>query len=485
MTLVPFVTLALLVTLVGTGCLSGPEMSSGRHLVAAPVTETANIILKNLVSECGSSQGNWKEEVTAGCTTIWATQFSYRAGKRRGRQDLLAIGEATADAEGVALKQIALRSFFGKAFTVRNPAVSGVPALCVSGTLGENGSHWFLFDLSLDEIMKKGKEINLDARSDSGIAVLLAETSSLKPDLNAQLLERARFHASRVDESEKPELLAMARAAIALASGDETDIVAAGAVIDRVCTDCKPLPAENPGQKKPLILSLKLAFVHALADMATATGDPRYRQEAAALLGMLFSEAFFDGSFLMHHNSHGERAAFYCSGCNFMALYLADRLYGDTLILDPVPPLPDRPIEGNRLELTLAGDGNPRKAAEGDPDWLIGEDNRVWVIKERVTVMGHGRFHATVDDLGFALDVVFEIASPEEEPPHGKVSYEIEYVSSGKTRCRFSNNAVFSESRSAGVGPIGNSLGGYRWSLLFASSSSESWDLTFVLEGRG
>jgi len=41
----------------------------------------------------------------------------------------------------------------------------------------------------------------------------------------------------------------------------------------------------------------------------------------------------------MHHvDPEGTRSTAYCSGCNFLAIYLADRACGDRLVLDAVKP---------------------------------------------------------------------------------------------------------------------------------------------------
>ena len=49
----------------------------------------------------------------------------------------------------------------------------------------------------------------------------------------------------------------------------------------------------------------------------------------------MFSDAYFDGRFIMHDRANG-RSADFCSGCNFWALHLADRYYGDTLSFDGI-----------------------------------------------------------------------------------------------------------------------------------------------------
>ena len=55
------------------------------------------------ILEYGAQNGRWGGCMSTGCVQIWATQFGYRAGVRRGRDDLVEIGvmpPATPDTTG-------------------------------------------------------------------------------------------------------------------------------------------------------------------------------------------------------------------------------------------------------------------------------------------------------------------------------------------------------------------------------------------------
>ncbi len=74
------------------GCSSLDSMPPADHVVGAPISNRANVVLKNLVEEYGSSDGRWQGCMSPGCTPIWAAQFGYRAGVRRDRDDVIAAG---------------------------------------------------------------------------------------------------------------------------------------------------------------------------------------------------------------------------------------------------------------------------------------------------------------------------------------------------------------------------------------------------------
>ncbi len=83
-------------------------------------------------------------------------------------------------------------------------------------------------------------------------------------------------------------------------------------------------------------------MIHGLVDLARVTGDAAIHGRAGSLLDYVFSDAYFDGRFLVHDRLSGKPSRDVCSGCDFMALYLVDRLYCDSFVIAPVPVLPER-----------------------------------------------------------------------------------------------------------------------------------------------
>ena len=73
-----------------------------------PISLRANVILRNLVEAHGARDGRWGANMSSGCAEIWAVQFGYRAGLRRGREDVVALAEATASRVASDLRALAL-----------------------------------------------------------------------------------------------------------------------------------------------------------------------------------------------------------------------------------------------------------------------------------------------------------------------------------------------------------------------------------------
>ena len=73
-------------------CSSIEPLPPAAHVVPASVSPRANVVLRNCIEEFGSADGRWQGSLSPGCTQIWATQFGYRAGVRRDRDDIVAVG---------------------------------------------------------------------------------------------------------------------------------------------------------------------------------------------------------------------------------------------------------------------------------------------------------------------------------------------------------------------------------------------------------
>ena len=150
-------------------------------------------------------------------------------------------------------------------------------------------------------------------------------------------------------------LNAVAWTAIAKATRDSNDINRARQAIEAALPE---FVVDGSPQVRPLysdILSLHLALIHALADFNQIESDAEYHRKALLLLDYVYSDAYFDGRYIMHDRVRG-RSKIFCSGCNFMAPYLADRLYGDTLVINSVaePTIRD-PVSSSKI--------NPRENA--------------------------------------------------------------------------------------------------------------------------
>ena len=67
-------------------------------------------------------------------------------------------------------------------------------------------------------------------------------------------------------------------------------------------------------------LSSQNYLVLALRLIAEETGDPRYLDEARAVLSFVETHLYWHGM-AWHHWENGARASWYCTGCNFQLLY--------------------------------------------------------------------------------------------------------------------------------------------------------------------
>jgi len=378
--------LALLVLF--TACSGPGELAPDDHVVRAPISEKADVILANLL-EKGMVGNRWRDEMSPGCSTIWATQFGFRSGLRRGRDDLVFIGEVTAAAESSALRTLFWNALFGD-FDAHDAAIPGLPALLVSAALNDDAFHAWLFSTAIDDFVEKAWDRALRSRENAGMAALLAELYRIDPKEHADRLDQARYFAGKLDDRSGIVYHAIAWSAIARATGSEGDLERARAVAARAMPAFDPGTGEiglPEGEKYHDVLSAHLALIHAFADLAQAdpTGDAR--RQAMELLDYVFSDAYFDGKHIMHDRIMGDRSEDFCSGCNFMALYLADRLYGDCLFFTALPEIRlDDPVEPSwhrlsRMSLTSPATHSfasrlPRKnlsyrigieTAEGDP----------------------------------------------------------------------------------------------------------------------
>lgn len=322
------------------GCAAPTQRQPDAEVVPCPLNEIANAILRNVVEECASSHGDWAHDMGPGCPRIWATQFGFTAGLRRGREDLIELAETTADRQSADLNRLILGAIFGSDAS-GGPEAYGTPALFVSGILNGSGGHYAKFRLAFDRGLE---QLDFDSLPDTrlaGIAVLLAELARTEEEEREELLERARGIAAKISGA---RFRSFALAAIAKASGSAADLERAREGVE----DATPEFRLEKGRlvfdvEEKYVLSHFLVLVHALADMAQLTGNSFDRTRAQELLAFVFSDHFFDGRVLVHDGSRdGFRSPRYCSGCNLSALYLVDRLYGDTFKVDPLPELPER-----------------------------------------------------------------------------------------------------------------------------------------------
>ena len=324
-------------------CSGLGDLAPDDHVVAAPISTRANVVLQNLVREYGDRDGEWGGGMSDGCVQVWAVQFGYRAGVRRDRGDLIHLAEVTAGWQAAALRQLAWDALLGREVDENDPSVFGFPALLVSGTLGDRGLDGFLFEQVLAEAVTR--RAAADRRERAGLAALLAASAELKADQRDERLALARDEAEASAGGGGDTWRFLAWAAIARAAGNEDDVAQARAVLaeTRYRFDERG-DLELPLDSRDEILSRLLSMVHGLTDLTQVTGDPVLHRAATSLLDYVFSDAYFDGRFLIHDRVLG-RSGDVCSGCDFMALYLVDRLYGDSFVIAPLPELPDREPE--------------------------------------------------------------------------------------------------------------------------------------------
>jgi hypothetical protein len=281
-----------------------------------------------------------------GCAPIWATQFGLRAGLRRSRADVTALGRLTADAIDSGVLAVARKAVLGEVDR-DNEALYGFPALLVSGLLDGNHGHMGRFKLVFERALPAAK--GAGAREETAMAALLAELATAEPEGRAERLALAREFAAQVsehkDDFEEPALSAFAWAHVAKASRAPEDVAHARAALER---GLPPFDAAagcfEAREGKGYMLSLELTLTDALADLAQATGDATWVRKARALLDQTFDAAYLAGH--LAHDWDGRSfgvSSRWCSGCNFHALFLVDRIYGDSWVIGDLPDLPEQP----------------------------------------------------------------------------------------------------------------------------------------------
>ena len=306
-----------------------------------------------------------------------------------------------------------------------DPVLFGFPALLVSGALGGRGIDKTVFSMGLDRLDDFKGAGKLRPRENAGLAALLAEVSRLQPDRREERLSQARAYAEAAGDD---PLAFFAWAAVARASGEEEDIrrarEAEGGTPYRFDAQSGALSPPSQGDE---VLSRHLAMVHALADLAQASGDPAPRNRAVTLLDYVFSDAYFDGRFLIHDRMFGGPSEDVCSGCNWMALYLVDRLYGDSFGIDPVPALPKRDWPEKRR----------RKGFDHELVLGAGTDDQPGTAEFTISPLepwGRLLFEHATRDVSITLE--YEVLSLEQLAPRGGM--ELRYRARGKD-ARFEN----------------------------------------------
>jgi hypothetical protein len=382
---------------------------SAEHVVRAPISERGNAVLENLILEYGYADGAWGGCMSAGCAPIWATQFGFRAGTRRNRRDLIDLAKRSAAWQSSLVKDMAFEEIFGGRSVDREAAMSGFPTLLLSASMGKRGFDGFMFGMGIDRL-ESGAAGPLGPRESAGAAALLAETARADPAAAEEHLAKARELANTVSDEGGGTWAALAWAAIARSSGEGDDLARARMFVatTEFHFDPETGAVANPAVEGKPILSRYLSLCHALADLAQVTGDPVVHRSAMTLIDQIFSDTWFDGRFIAHDlQAGGTKSEDVCSGCNFMALYLLDRLYGDTFVIDPLPALPQREFEPK--------DGGLRKA---QTEFFLDEGQERGSVS-LATLPLEGRFgfrHATKP---LAMVVEFAILIDWAWPPNG------------------------------------------------------------------
>jgi len=311
------------------------------HVITASVSRRANTVLANLIQECRIVNGQWdRHQGDAGCAELFSALFGYRSGLRRGRDDLVAIGRASADNEFNKLVVAA-----GTVLTTgKGPDMDdlvGLTALMVSGTAGGNKNHYALFVTLLDWSLANLDDRRYHSVEHTGAVYVLAEIYRFDPRHKPAWIKRARSLAGRLDQgSGIPCFGAFAWAAIARASGADADLQRARQIALRLAPrftrTAGVLQFDGPYGD---VLSFHLTLAEAMADLATIEPEGPWYRMGMELAEYVFSDAYFNGKFVAHDRGGGRQAPTFCTGCNYHALYIADRMYGDALKFDPVPPL--------------------------------------------------------------------------------------------------------------------------------------------------
>lgn len=403
----------LLLLVAAAGCSAPPGRSPDAEIVPCPLNDRANSVLRCVIEECASSHGEWSHDLGPGCPRIWAVQFGLTAGLRRQRDDLRELAEVTASRQNSDLNRLILDAVFGGDDAADGPEAYGVPALFVSGVLGASGSHYAKFRLAFDRALEEMDLSSLPETRLTGTAVLLAEVARTERNERDRWLNKAREATAKISGV---KFRAFALAAIAKASGDTGDLRRAREGVETACPDFHLEDGRLTFEaEEAYVLSRYLALVSALADLAQLTGNPLDRTRAEALLDFVFSESLFNGRVLVHDGAkNGFRSDDFCSGCNLNALYLVDRLYGDTFKIDPLPELPERP----------------------DP----------WLMREREV---HELFPLRSGQLGSFMAIHFGVNIGYEEVPSGDPHPH------GALRLRFSLNDSLQECRFERMGDDG------------------------------
>lgn len=324
--------LFLVLTQVGcNGTLKGPEQNY--NLVKADISDRANIVLSNLIEEYPIINGRWKSE--GGCIRIQSAAFGYTVGKRRDRDDIMEIGKVAVKNESKRLKQLTLAYFLGKNINMNEAA--GFPALFFSGLYDKNQFNYLIYRKCMDTLTSN-KKMNRGVVADTFTAAFLSIQYRAEKKPSKAYLEKARFYADKVRKSGYWGYAAFAYCSIAKASGDPNDLIIAKKIVIATLPQFFDMETSEL-QIKPNAdcLSWHEAMISSLFDLAQLDPQGHWKEYAVKLLNYIFSDAYFDGKFIVHHiNSDGTKSNKVCPGCNYAALILADRLYGDTFIIDPI-----------------------------------------------------------------------------------------------------------------------------------------------------
>lgn len=466
-------------TILFSSCTVPCRIPADDHVVqsTSTVCARANQVLKHLVMEYGSSSGRWKGNMSRGCAEIWACQLGFRAGLRRSREDLLLLARLTADTVSDDVQDLILDAFFGD-FKEEHRALHTFPALLFSALLDGKGTHWCLFMTLLDRVVEEAEKRVLRSREYAALGYMCAEVYRTDPENNMEYLRKACAFADMIDGTADPADKAFVLAGIACITGKEEDIRSAAAQVDAAIPpfDARTETFDFP-EKTSHILSHHLALIHALADMVKATGESRYHHRARALLRYVFSDAGFDGSRLSHDWGQGNKSAAFCAGCNFNALYLVDRLYGDTWKIPELPALSeaeDEPApEPWELSFNDETDGTLTVSCREEED------------KAAARVPLKGKLLLLIPDGGWRFIVSYEkgvsvLAGRPRDIIHWMGKGEIE---TGKQKIRFENDLFCNqEGKAEGKlhsGPLQNDI-----SLVFTPLDQETLEVSLLVQRR-
>ena len=316
------------------GCCRIRQPEKNVSVVAAPISGRANTILTNLIDECPIVNGQWRHDM--GCTAASSAAFGYEVGSRRGRDDILKIGQVSAENESSKMKRALWQYLFGQ--TPDFSDLNGSPACFYSGVYGRNGLDYWMFSKLTDTIAKNPDNYKLNDVQIAGSVYFLANMAMLEEKNKAFRLQRARYLASKTANGQIP-FIAFAYASIAKVTKDPNDIKLAKETTEKAIR--LYFEPNNPNVKVAVpyaeCLSWYNATINACADMAVLEPRGPWQDYAISLLDYIFSDKYFNGKFLVHDLcENGKQADYFCAGCNFAVVYLADRLYGDSLKINPL-----------------------------------------------------------------------------------------------------------------------------------------------------